>query len=214
MRVRGRLQGTSRWGQFLNHQGEIREDLVKQFFENLEKADMDHLTEAFPLLTYRTHAPIQDFYYFYLRSPERQKLAELEKTGLYVFHGSGEDLERLDPRQAMDTVRGADGDPAVFVSPAAGYAIFMAVAAPLGHTSAGATFDEHGVYTLGFSATQEVLDRLKNGASGWVYVFENKGFVQHDDSPVEFKSHEAISPVMKIRVTEHDLPAIILKIEK
>lgn len=146
-------------------------------------------------------------------SPEREKLTELEKTGQYFFHGTNVDVDLLHPRQAMDTVRGADGDPAVFVSPAADFAIFMAVARHLGHTSSGATFDEHGTYALGFSATQDVLDKLKNGASGWVYVFEKKGFMQHDDSPVEFKSHEPVTPIMKIRVTEHDLPLISVMTE-
>jgi hypothetical protein len=56
------LNGTARWGQFLNSDGSIKQDLKKQFIEDFKNIDPDHLGKTFPLPTFRTEAPIQYFY--------------------------------------------------------------------------------------------------------------------------------------------------------
>jgi hypothetical protein len=60
-----RLQGSSRWGQFLDHKGGVKPELREQFLENLKYLDMNRLWEVFPLPTFRAHAPIQAFYEYY-----------------------------------------------------------------------------------------------------------------------------------------------------
>jgi hypothetical protein len=59
------FQGTSSWGQFLDHHERVKPALREQFLANLTKLDMQRLWEAFPLPTYSTQAPIQAFYDFY-----------------------------------------------------------------------------------------------------------------------------------------------------
>ena len=59
------FQGTSSWGQFLDHREGIKPVLREQFLENLRKLDMNRLWEVFPLPACRAHAPMQAFYDFY-----------------------------------------------------------------------------------------------------------------------------------------------------
>jgi hypothetical protein len=60
-----RFQGTSSWGQFLDHREGVKPTLREQFLENLKKLDLHRLWEVFPLPACRAHAPIQAFYDFY-----------------------------------------------------------------------------------------------------------------------------------------------------
>ena len=60
-----RFQGTSSWGQFLDHREGVKPALRAQFLENLNKLDRQRLWEVFPLPACSTHAPIQAFYDFY-----------------------------------------------------------------------------------------------------------------------------------------------------
>jgi hypothetical protein len=59
------FQGTSSWGQFLDHREDIKSALREQFLENLSKLDMHRLWEVFPLPACSAHAPIPAFYDFY-----------------------------------------------------------------------------------------------------------------------------------------------------
>jgi hypothetical protein len=58
------FQGSSSWGQFLDHHEGVKPALREQFLANLTRMNMRRLWEAFPLLTYRTQAPIQEFFDF------------------------------------------------------------------------------------------------------------------------------------------------------
>jgi hypothetical protein len=60
-----RFQGTSSWGQFLDHRESVKPALRAQFLENLKKLDRHRLWEVFPLPACRVHAPMQAFYDFY-----------------------------------------------------------------------------------------------------------------------------------------------------
>jgi hypothetical protein len=59
------LQGTSCWGQFLDHHEGVKPALRAQFLAKLTQLNLDRLWEAFPLPTYSTQAPIQAFYEWY-----------------------------------------------------------------------------------------------------------------------------------------------------
>jgi hypothetical protein len=140
-----------------------------------------------------------------IESQERKQLRELESTGLYVFHGTSADVEALEPRQAVDAVTGHDDDPGIHASQVADYAIFMAVAAPLGHARAGATVsDETPEPTMNFGVSRVVMEKLADNSNGIVYVFDKKDFRQR--RPVEWISTTSAKPVLKIRVSRRDLP--------
>jgi hypothetical protein len=65
IRPNKKFQGQSRWGQFLKHDGEVREDLKKKFLEKLKDMDVERPEEVFPLSTYATESPIEHFYKYF-----------------------------------------------------------------------------------------------------------------------------------------------------
>lgn len=151
-------------------------------------------------------------------SPEKQELLRLEAEGKYVFHGTGKDLDELEPRQANDVVRGPEGNPGIFASSLADYAIFMAIFngrnIPGGaRSSAGATHEDDGSFSLEFAVEQNAIDNLKDSASGFVYVFDKEKFTRRWDQSVEYVTHSAIKPTFKIKVSKQDLPQNIEVLE-
>lgn len=62
-----RFDGSSSWGQFLDHREHIKPDLRDRFLQNLNQLDMDHLWRVFPLPALMTNAPVAVFYDFYDR---------------------------------------------------------------------------------------------------------------------------------------------------
>jgi hypothetical protein len=60
-----RFQGTSSWGQFLDHREGVKPALRAQFLENLKQLEMHRLWAVFPLPACRAQAPMQAFYDFY-----------------------------------------------------------------------------------------------------------------------------------------------------
>jgi hypothetical protein len=147
-------------------------------------------------------------------SPEKQELSELEKTNLYVFHGSESEIEEFEPRQAFNYVNGEnipDGEPAIFASSVAEYAILMAIVnktnCPKGsYSSAGTSGDENGPYVMKYRASKGTLAQLKDDASGWVYVFYRNLFTKREKGGVEYMSTEKVIPTLKIKVGKQDLP--------
>ncbi len=135
----------------------------------------------------------------------KETLSSLEKTGLYVFHGSGVLIEEFEPRQAHDFIDGKnipDGEPAIFASQFADYAIFMALMnetnCPKGfHASSGMT---DGVFH--FRATQVTLDQLTAAAQGYVYVFDRAHFKQRNQ--FEWRALEKVKPVSTVSITRAD----------
>lgn len=150
-------------------------------------------------------------------SPEKQLLHELESTGQYVFHGSGSDIEELEPRQAHNfTPEGKipDGEPAIFASDIADYAIFMAIINKenclKGARSRVNTHHTNEGRSLSYSVTQETFNQLTDTAHGIVYVFNKEDFVQRDPlDTVEYISTKNARPVQKIVVSKQDLPGDI-----
>jgi hypothetical protein len=147
-------------------------------------------------------------------SPEKQELLSMEKEGLFVFHGTNADVDSLHPRQAVDIKRGPDGQPAIFASPAADFAIFHAIINsgnfPDGIISqSGAVSHDDDSFELRFKLPKGALAKLPDSASGWVYVFKKEDFSQIDGRPAEYKSHTSVQPIRKIRVLKRDLPSRI-----
>lgn len=60
-----RLNGTSSWGQFLDHREEVKPAAREAFLANLPALDAAAPWRAFPLRALQTRAPIVDFYAFY-----------------------------------------------------------------------------------------------------------------------------------------------------
>jgi hypothetical protein len=58
------IQGSSRWGQFVDFRGRVLPSVRDNFLANLARVDAGHLCDVFPIPTYRTAAPVADFYAF------------------------------------------------------------------------------------------------------------------------------------------------------
>lgn len=148
----------------------------------------------------------------------KEELHSLEKTGEYVFHGSPFKLETLEPRQAHNHEKREDGEydpvpdgmPAVFASPFADTAIFMAIVnrknAPLGSRSGFSSNDRNN---FEFRATKETFDQIGVDASGYVYVFNKDDFEERNHN--ESVAYKTVTPSRIIEVRKEDLPAIEIK---
>ncbi|MDR3512188.1 MAG: hypothetical protein P4L73_11175 [Caulobacteraceae bacterium] len=62
-----RLTGTSSWGQFLDHRGEVKAPVRQAFIDNLDGLDPLAPWRAFPLHALTARAPVERFYDFYGR---------------------------------------------------------------------------------------------------------------------------------------------------
>lgn len=139
----------------------------------------------------------------------KESLLKLQETGLYVFHGTYKDLANFLPQQAFNydgDNQTPDGEPAVFASEYADYAIFMAIISEKncadGYWSGAGVNNEN----LSFSATQKTLNQLTDSAEGWVYVFNKDSFEKRDNDGVEYVAFTTVRPIKRIRVTKADLP--------
>jgi hypothetical protein len=138
---------------------------------------------------------------------EKERLLALQDKGVYLFHGSGGLIDQFEPRQAHTMIEDeqvADGEPAVFASPFADYAIFMALIneenCPNGFRAGCSYKDGKPV----FRATKETLDQLNEISTGYVYVFTRSGFEER--SATEWRSFKHQTPIETIKVSLPDLP--------
>lgn len=148
-----------------------------------------------------------------MKESGKQKLSDLENEGKYVFHGSGFLIEEFEPRQThnyVDDKHIPDGEPAIFASPFADYAIFVAIInevnCPQGYRS-GSRFHEG---KLTFRATKETLGQLTVDAKGYVYVFNRNDFIKRNES--EWVSHKKAKPVSVIPITRTDFTPTIKEV--
>lgn len=153
----------------------------------------------------------------------RDQLLSLEAENKYVFHGSeNPDLDHLEPRQGYNFRNGIqepDGDPAVFASNRADYAILMALInkhnCPKGYASSAGTVDgEKGEIILKLKARNDALEQLTEDSVGYVYVFDKEKFVPREDRRVEFVSKVSVTSVNRIKVAKQDLPPYVEIFEK
>ena len=137
----------------------------------------------------------------------RQKLHNLEQTGLFVFHGSSEpNLLELHPRQATTIInaqRVNDGDPAVVATERCDIAIFRALTKNARRSNFGIHNGE-----MYFKVDESSYNDLKDSkACSYVYVFKKEGFNVWNE--MESRSLEPVKPDQVIQVTFDDLPTNI-----
>lgn len=63
--AQARLNGTSSWGQVLDHKGGVKPDLSQAVLENIRTIDVASPWRAFPLRVLGAEASIEHFYRFY-----------------------------------------------------------------------------------------------------------------------------------------------------
>ncbi len=139
----------------------------------------------------------------------RAKLLDLQKSGEFVFHGSLQEIEELEPRQAYNSneithEQEKDGAPAVFATQFADIAIFRSLVNAEG-VSGGST-SHFGINNdeLQFAATENLLAAAK-GKKGKVYVLRKSDFDVIED--MQCRAHKKVIPVEVIEVSDSDLPS-------
>lgn len=129
-------------------------------------------------------------------SEGKKRLLALEKEGEYVFHGSADVIDILEPRQAYNNGK-KDGQEAVFATPYVDVAIFRSLT--VGITS---RFGING-YELQYSVDGK-LYRDADKKIGRVYVFKKEDF--RDFKGTECRCYESVSPLEVVEVGISDLP--------
>ena len=147
-----------------------------------------------------------------LNKIERGKeiLMNLEKEGLYVFHGSTESIEELEPRQAKIWDKDKKemiehGEPSVVATPFAEVAIFRAIISNKIKADDGkhySAFGSDGKKPY-FETTPSVLKNAKD-VIGYVYVFKKEDFSKL--SSMEWRSSKNLKPIRTFEVHFQDLP--------
>lgn len=135
----------------------------------------------------------------------REKLLALEKEGRFVFHGSRENIEILEPRQAYN-YQEKDGAPAVFATPYADVAIYRALINA--NNINGKSSNSFGINKnrLFFKTSANLLEAAKH-ITGNVYVLDKNMFTEFQGT--ECRSNHEIQPMQVIRVYAEDLPSNI-----
>ena len=150
-----------------------------------------------------------------------KKLAELEESEGYVFHGSPfPDIRSLEPRQgkhvpdlSKPTETILDGKPAVSATPYLELAIFRAIInnenVQFNHTSGFGINNGKKEFRL---SSIEVLEEVKD-KGGFVYVFNKKDFEPYSrdnkarGDSMEWRSYKKVIPIDVIEVSFDDLPS-------
>ena len=151
----------------------------------------------------------------------RVALEYLDQHREYLYHGSTQKLERLEPRQG-EQMGEPDGDPAIAATNRVDIAIFRALIS--GHASRAKGRDKHyssfgrhedGAIHLDALA-EDINDARRDDAVGYVHVFKKAEFTPYprDDSPdalteehlYEYRSHQPVVPTFVVEVNGKDLP--------
>lgn len=132
-------------------------------------------------------------------------LADYARDG-WLFHGSSERHERLEPRQAHDWSSGRavpDGEPAVFATHLHEVAIFMAVMPSAIGANGWFGYELGAGGVARFHATALVEPA---SARGYVHVLSRDGF----SGPIgaDWRSPRAVTPTAIVEVTGAELPPI------
>ncbi len=136
----------------------------------------------------------------------KEEILNLEKQGDFVFHGSPDKLDFLEPRQAYtwkNDVKTEDGEPAVFTSIYSDIAIFMAL---INGENIKATYKSgYGFENnkLSFRFSKEVKDKLIN-LKGYLYIFNKSDFQQKNHA--EYISNKIVKPIKILEIDETFLP--------
>ncbi len=155
-----------------------------------------------------------------IRKSPREVLHLLEKEGKYVFHGSANVIDELEPRIGEEYdpesgIKKSDEHPAVYATVYADVATFRAIVSKNNlrgidcYSSFGADIDGK----LKFEISKGVLEKLKErGVRGFVYILSKDDFIK--TGVLESKSIIKIKPLKRIEVSVDDLPENIEIIEK
>ena len=150
-----------------------------------------------------------------------QDLKKLEQSGNYVFHGSSNKIEKLEPRQAMifdrkRKVSVPDGDPCVAATPSLDIAIFRSlISAQI--AKAKKIFPHHSQFGMNngvpyFKVTKNSLDSaLMPGSRGFVHVLDSGLFEKRNG--MESRAYVDIVPKFIVEVKGKDLPKNIAIVE-
>lgn len=140
----------------------------------------------------------------------RAHLENLEKEGVYLFHGSSQPaLEVLEPRQSYTIPEGQservlDGEPAVAASPYIDIAIFRALVH--GESSFTSSVSGDKPAQLSFIASKEALQEAKQ-TKGYIYVLSRDAFSPRGhEKGMEWRAHEPVKPLEIVEVDFEDLP--------
>ncbi|MBM3257843.1 MAG: hypothetical protein FJZ05_01310 [Candidatus Nealsonbacteria bacterium] len=144
----------------------------------------------------------------------RERLLSLEKEGIFVFHGTPEKVEFLEPHQSYTGKnKEKHGDAAVCAADTAETAIFRAIINIKNFPKGGSNcfgFNEDG--SLDFGMEKNYFENLSN-KKGLVYVLPKSEFKRFEDRG-EWRSEKPVMPVEVVFVTEKDLPKNIQLIDK
>jgi hypothetical protein len=139
----------------------------------------------------------------------RERLLILEKEGKFVFHGSPDNIDTLEPRQPFifdikSKIKEKHGEPCVVATPRADIAIFRAIVNPKNFPEKeyASSFSINKDDTLRLCATKQVLENIKD-KRGFVYVLDKSLFKKF--SGMEWRSEQIIKPNGVILVTAEDL---------
>lgn len=140
----------------------------------------------------------------------KETLIAFEKEGIYVFHGSPDLVEELEPRQPKIWDKDKKeviehGKPSVVATPFVEIAIFRAIINDKIKSDDGkhySAFGSDGEKPF-FETTPSVLKNAKN-AVGYVYIFKKEDFIKI--SPMEWRSDKKLKPVRTFEVHFQDLP--------
>lgn len=134
----------------------------------------------------------------------KETLMNLEKEGLYVFHGSTELIQELEPRQAniwdkdkKEMIK--HGESSVVATPFVEIAIFRAIISNKIKADDGkhySAFGSDGEKPY-FETTPFMLKNAKD-AVGYVYVFKKEDFIKL--SPMEWRSGKKLKPIRTFEV--------------
>ena len=143
-----------------------------------------------------------------MRNKARQLLAELERSGNYVFHGSSKRIDIFEPRQATNRKNGKpvpDDRPGIHASTLIDIAIFMAIVSEDNcHKKFHGSFSYYGEGNLVFEVTKETLDGLIEPV-GYVYIFDRRDFKKRN--AIEYIFYSPIKPIAHVEVGIDDMPA-------
>lgn len=151
----------------------------------------------------------------------KETLEQLSKTGEFVFHGSPQKLEKLEPRQQTSfnqktRVTEPDGKPAVCAALNYEIAIFRAltsshIAEQLGVKDYYTEFDMSDGKPYFRGNPQSIAIARRPDARGYVHVFRKKDFQPHND--LESRAYQEVKPIYTIEVKSSDLPENIESVD-
>ena len=150
-------------------------------------------------------------------SEAKMKLLELEKENKYLFHGSPNLINELEPRQPTRGENEKHGKISICATPYADIAIFRSIVNPQNstcekHFSGFGLNQKKENVKFKFETTIEVLNSLKN-KSGYVYVLNKDLF--RKKNKMEWRTENKITPLEVLKVSFNDLPTIeIIKDKK